>query len=144
MATTRANISDTRDFSRLENGGKPPCPVRPSTHRRQCILLAPKRTWTGELTRMATTPIPHIPGNRLRQPVAESVAGRIPESPPRLVEIGQGVTHIARSDIAIARLDLARMRSAGCACLADGFEECVERGALVDGDIVDLIDGGRI
>jgi hypothetical protein len=97
-----------------------------------------------ELTRLVTTQILHRPIHHLRQPVAQSVAGRIPESPPRLVDIGQGVTHIARSAIAIVRLDVAQMGEAGGACLADGLEECVERGALADGDIVELIDGGGV
>ncbi|WP_373507311.1 hypothetical protein [Thiocapsa sp.] len=54
------------------------------------------------------------------------------------------MTHVARSEIAIVRLDVARMGEAGCACLADGLEACVERGALADGDSIDRIDGGRV
>ena len=72
------------------------------------------------------------------------MAGRIPEPGPRLVDIGQRVTHVARSEVAIARLHVAQLREAGRECIADGREEGVERGALADGDVVNLIDGGRI
>lgn len=72
------------------------------------------------------------------------MAGRIPKPRPRLVDIGQGVSHVARSEVAIARLNVAQMREAGRECRADGREEGVERGALADGDVVNLIDGGRL
>src|SRR5262245_55291298 len=97
-------------------------------HGDGCALLARRRSR-------------HVPVDRLRESLLHAACGAVAEQPLRLGDVRLRVAHVTAAEVTMHGRHPEKVRASWSEQRAQYFEQRVESGALVQRDVVNMVEG---